>query len=51
MRNDGGLDQVELIRIGYVLKIKSIGFANVQYGEHERKTAVEDDSQIFHLNK
>ena len=40
MSNEGGLDQVmtvELMRTGYVGKLKSIGFANIQYGESERE--------------
>ena len=40
MSDEGGLDQemtVELMRTGYVGTVKSIGFANTQYGEGERQ--------------
>ena len=40
MRNEGGLDQVatmELVRTGYIVKVKSVGFANLQYGEWEKE--------------
>lgn len=53
MRNDGDLDQVatvELVKTGYILKVNTIGFANVQCGEM-REREESKMTQIFHLNK
>lgn len=49
MRNEGGLDQVttvELMRTGYVGKVKSTGFVNIQYANIQYANI-----HILHLNK